>query len=350
MEWIMGKLLIEILPVFKHTLMITGFVFVMMLVIEYVNVQTKGLWKNGITGSVWKQYIFAAILGAIPGCLGSFTAVALYSHRIITFGAIVTTMIATSGDEAFVMLAMFPAEAIGLTALIFIVGIIGGYVADKIPFFEKLTKKITEKSFPLHEEEKCVCFSKSSFLESLRKPSIYRITLLVVIFLFLLAVSSGMLAASAKLWIKITVIVVVSVAIIIIVSVPEHFLEKHIWEHIVLVHVFRIFLWTFGTLLVVHFAMGYLDLNNVIANNMLIVLVIAVLVGIIPESGPHLIFVTLFASGSIPFSILLASSISQDGHGMLPLLAESKSSFIYVKLVNVVVALVVGVVGYLLGY
>lgn len=346
----MDKILLEIFPIIKHALMITGFVFVMMLVIEYVNVQTKGLWKNGISGSIWKQYIFAAILGAIPGCLGSFTAVALYSHRVITFGAIVTTMIATSGDEAFVMLAMFPAEAIGLTLLIFIIGIISGYVADKIPFFEKLTKNITEKSFSLHEEEKCVCFSKSSFLESLRKPSIYRITLLVVIFLFLFAVSSGMLAASAKLWIKFTVIAVVTIAFLIVVSVPEHFLKKHIWEHIVLVHVFRIFLWTFGTLLIVHFAMGYLDLNNVIANNMLIVLFIAVLVGIIPESGPHLVFVTLFANGSIPFSILVASSISQDGHGMLPLLAESKRSFIYVKLVNVAVALVVGVIGYLFGY
>ncbi len=56
---------------FRHALMITGFVFVMMLIIEYINVQTKGLWQNNLSESKWKQYFFAAILGAIPGCLGA---------------------------------------------------------------------------------------------------------------------------------------------------------------------------------------------------------------------------------------------------------------------------------------
>ncbi len=148
----------EIFSVTKHALMITGFVFVMMLVIEYVNVQTKGLWQKNISQSRWKQYLFAAFLGAIPGCLGAFTAVALYSHRLISFGAIVTAMIATSGDEAFVMLAMFPAEAIALTILIFFIGIGAGYLADKIPFFAKLGEKYSENSFPIHDERKMRVF------------------------------------------------------------------------------------------------------------------------------------------------------------------------------------------------
>jgi hypothetical protein len=62
-----------------------------------------------------------------------------------------------------------------------------------------------------------------------------------------------------------------------------------------------------------------------------------------------MIFVTLFAQGSIPFGILLASSVVQDGHGMLPLLAESKRGFISVKIVNFAVGLIVGLVFYLAG-
>jgi hypothetical protein len=46
---------------------------------------------------------------------------------------------------------------------------------------------------------------------------------------------------------------------------------------------------------------------------------------------------------------LLANSISQDGHGMIPLLAESKRSFIAVKTTNLLVALLVGGIAYLLG-
>ena len=340
----------EIFSVVKHALMITGFVFVMMLVIEYVNVQTKGLLQNNISQSRWKQYLFAAFLGVIPGCLGAFTAVALYSHRLISFGAIVTAMIATSGDEAFVMLAMFPAEAIGLTILIFLVGIGAGYLSDQIPFFAKLSEKFTENSFPLHEEEKCECFSKDKFIEGITKPSLYRIGLILIVLLFLVAVSSGMLAANAKFWIKITIIAVVSISLFIVITVPEHFLKEHLWDHIVKVHILRIFLWTFGTLLVVFYTMEYLDVNSLVANNMLLVLLLAVAIGVIPESGPHLIFVTLFAAGTIPFSILLASSISQDGHGMLPLFAESKRSFLAVKIVNMMVAFIVGGLGYLVGY
>ena len=93
-----------------------------------------------------------------------------------------------------------------------------------------------------------------------------------------------------------------------------------------------------------------MDINGWIANNMFVVLAVALLIGIIPESGPHLVFVTLFASGTIPFSILLASSIVQDGHGMLPLLAESKRGFLSVKAVNLVFGAIAGIIGLLLGF
>ncbi|GAI00212.1 unnamed protein product, partial [marine sediment metagenome] len=45
-----------IIETLKHALMITGFVFVMMLVIEYINVQTKGSWQNSLKKSRWIQY------------------------------------------------------------------------------------------------------------------------------------------------------------------------------------------------------------------------------------------------------------------------------------------------------
>jgi hypothetical protein len=73
-----------------------------------------------------------------------------------------------------------------------------------------------------------------------------------------------------------------------------------------------------------------------------VVLLISVLIGIIPESGPHLMIVTLFSQNLVPFSILLANSIVQDGHGMLPLLAESRKDFLKVKTINMLAGLLVG--------
>ncbi|MCJ7800839.1 MAG: putative manganese transporter [Candidatus Marinimicrobia bacterium] len=340
----------ELIPILKQSIMITGFVFVMMLVIEYINVQTNGIWQKKLSGNRWKQYIFAALLGAIPGCLGAFTVVALFSHRLVSFGAIVAAMIATSGDEAFVMLAMFPKTAILLTIIIFIVGIIAGFITDKFYFPKKLLGKLSENQLPLHPEEHCKCFEKDKFYTYLLKPSIYRIILILIIALLLIAVITGVIAGDEKMWIKISVTFVISVSLFIVATVPEHFLKEHLWEHITKVHTPRIFSWIFGTLLVFHFLMSYINIEAWITENMLYLLIIAVLVGIIPESGPHFIFITLFAQGAIPFSVLLASSISQDGHGMLPLLAESKRGFLGVKLVNIVYALIVGLIAYAIGY
>jgi len=72
------------------------------------------------------------------------------------------------------------------------------------------------------------------------------------------------------------------------------------------------------------------------------VLLLACLVGLIPESGPHLIFVTLFAQGVVPLSVLLASSIVQDGHGMLPMLAHSAREFLLIKAIAFTAGLALG--------
>jgi hypothetical protein len=77
------------------------------------------------------------------------------------------------------------------------------------------------------------------------------------------------------------------------------------------------------------------------------ILIVAVLVGLIPESGPHVLFLSLYISGAIPLSILLANSIVQDGHGSLPLFAENKPAFFKIKLINLVIGFAVGAGGLL---
>ena len=58
----------------------------------------------------------------------------------------------------------------------------------------------------------------------------------------------------------------------------------------------------------------YIDISGWISDNTALMILLAVLIGIIPESGPHIIFVTLYASGIVSLPVLLASCISQDGH------------------------------------
>ncbi len=322
----------------------------MMMVIEYINVQTSGLWKNYITGNKWKQYIIASILGAIPGCLGAYTAVALFSHRLFSLGAIVTTMIATSGDEAFVMFAMIPSKAMIITITLIFVGVLAGYLTDKFVKNKNIQKDFGENDFPLHEHEKCECYNPNTLKTNIFNPSIKRVIISFLILLLITIIGTGIVMDDAPLWIKLTVIATALFSLFVVTTVPEHFIKEHIWAHIIKVHLPNIFLWTFGTMLIVNILLFYVNIDAYINDNMILVLLFAVLVGIIPQSGPHLVFLTLFTQGTIPLSILIASSISQDGHGMLPLLAESKKSFFMVKLINIVVALIAGYGLLALGY
>ena len=59
----------ELIEVINHSVMITGFVFVMMLIIDYVNVATKGKMEKALKGGRHRQYTITSFLGSTPGCL-----------------------------------------------------------------------------------------------------------------------------------------------------------------------------------------------------------------------------------------------------------------------------------------
>ncbi len=49
-----------ILDVVKHSIMITSFVLMMMLLIEYINVQTEGSWQKNLKNNRLGQYLLVA--------------------------------------------------------------------------------------------------------------------------------------------------------------------------------------------------------------------------------------------------------------------------------------------------
>ncbi len=363
------------LDVLRYSILITGLVIIMMLMIEYVNIHSHGKWFSKLRQNRFGQVVLGAGLGIIPGCMGGFAAVSMYSHKLLSFGALVAMMIASSGDEAFVMLAMIPKEALLLMIVLFVIAVLSGILVDRLsislPFIDARGHDIKgkhegcEEGYQIHEEES----------ESVEKPSIRnmkhasaeRIALLLGVILFIVALAFGMLeheheheeAAEAihhqlnifdEYWLNLLFAIVSLVVVWFIATTSEHIVKEHLWDHVIRKHFLSIFLWTFGALLVIQVGLHYFDIETLISNNIPWMILLAVLVGIIPESGPHLLFVTLFATGTVPFSVLLASSISQDGHASLPLLAESKRGFLKAKIVNVLVAAVVGYLCYFIGF
>jgi Putative, 10TM heavy-metal exporter len=331
-----------------QAIMITAFVAVMMIVVEYVNILTRGRLVTALRGPRLVQYAVAVVLGATPGCLGAFTVVALYSHRVVSVGAVVGTMIATSGDEAFVMLALFPRTALWLTLGLAAVGFAAGPLVDRIVGQQRFVPEPCG-ALTVHVEE-CVCFPRGRLLEQWRPPGVPRAVLAGSLLAFTGVVIAGWVGPSGWNWVRVSLVGVGLVGTFVVATVPDHFLREHLWQHVARRHVPRIFAWTAGVLVGVAILTRVAGFETLVQDNAWALLGISAAIGIIPESGPHLVFVTLYASGDIPISILVTSSIVQDGHGMLPLLAQSRRDFVRVKAASVVAGLLVGAVMLTLGF
>jgi hypothetical protein len=344
--------------VFHSTLMITCFVIVIMLFIELINVFTQGNWSKWLEKKPALQVVLAALLGLIPGCFGGFAAVGMWTHGVLSFGALLAAMITSVGDEAFVMLVQMPQTAFLLFGILLIIGILVGLIIDKVGL-KVMRPKNMEQHLVVHKHE---------HLEpKLRNPTFTRILLITGLGLFIIGMSVGFFGdepakginqapvGSLSLpldesWFNGIFLVLAILMLVTFFFVDDHFLEEHLWKHIIRQHVPKIFLWTFGALMLIHFLVQSVELSQWVTNNQWWVLLFAVLIGFIPESGPHLVFISLFLSGQIPLSILLANSITQDGHSTLPLLAESKIGFLHVKVLNGLIGLLAGTTGYFLGF
>ena len=396
----------------RNSVLITGIVIIMMMMIESFNIESHGRLFSKVKGSSLRQVILASVLGSIPGCIGGFATVSLYSRRLLSFGALTAMMIASSGDEAFVMLAMMPDRALWIFAILFAVAVFSGVAIDRItktchpeqsanchpersegsaedanpdsslplrmtspqtgmtaqppgmtaPQTEMTAKgkegPMAEKDGTKPEPERQTDPAEKPAGQDTERRSLTwrRIVLTAVIILFAVALAAGWMEHDhavpetgkirldllSEWWMNLIFAILCIIMLIILCFRSDRFIKETLWHHVLQKHLPNIFAWTFGVLLLIGILSEYIDLDRWVSDNTALMILLAVAIGIIPESGPHLIFVTMYASGIVPLPVLLASSISQDGHSSLPLLAEDKRSFVYAKLLNCIIALIVG--------
>ncbi len=394
----MAHLLIDII---RNSVLITGLVVVMMMMIESLNIESRGLIFKGLQKTKFGQIIIGALLGSIPGCMGGFATVSLYTHRLFSFGALVAMMIASSGDEAFVMLAMIPDQALILFAALFVLAVIAGTAVDFVN--DRVHRKHCTKhdhsecgpaaecegGYEIHEAHTCAhehgehSAKNGEYAGKKRHYGWKRISMFIGLAVFIAALATGRLGHDhdshtgdtheghvhteaceghhheseavghveeegftidllSEDWMNVLFAGLSVIVLLVLIFASDHFVEGHLWDHIVRKHLPTIFAWTFGVLMVLGIALQYIEIGNWVSGNTALMIILATVVGIIPESGPHLIFVTLYAAGAVPFPVLLASCISQDGHASIPLLAESRKSFAVAKLLNCITALAAG--------
>ncbi len=272
----------------ETTLEITLIIFILMVAVDFLDVRFHGHLKNFIHTRPLRQWIVAAFLGATPGCAGAYANATMYMHGFISVGALTAGMIATTGDEAFVMLAEFPLLALSLTVGLLALGIFSA------AFLDKSVQKIGYTScedctlHTIHDQDKHHDWA--------------------------------------------------------------HYFKVHIWKHIFLGHALKIAAWTFISVALIEWTMTRFPLQAFLENQPAMIFLFAILIGLLPISGPHLVFISLFNGGLIPFSVLLVNSIVQDGHAMLPMLSYSIRDVILIKAYKIMLAVIFGGLLFLIGF
>jgi len=338
----------NILAILREAVTITIFVFSMMVLVDWLNVRSRGGMTTALRGRKWREYLLSSFLGATPGCLGAFMNVSMYVHGLIGFGALVGGMIATSGDESYVMLSLFPGKALILFGGLFIAGIVFGAISDLIAARMQITTCEECRLQQVHPDE-IKTHGWTLLRENLRHPTALRILFLLLMVGLLVITILGVVGPKTWDWMRITLVILLGFGTVLGMSGSEHYLKEHIIGHVLRKHTVRVFLWTFGAMLVLSFLPPQETVRAFIQGHIWMIFLFAGLLGIIPESGPHMIFVMMFASGLIPFSVLFVSSFVQDGHGMLPLLSVSVKDSLRVKAFNLVFGLAVGGILYAFG-
>ena len=340
--------------VLSETAVITTMELMLMMLIEFIHVRTQGKEMVLMDRKPHWQIVIAALLGLTPGCAGVFAVVSLYTHNIVGFGALLAACIASFGDEAFFMLSMMPEKAALVGGILLLTALAAGFCYQIFHPFQSTTHIHQIEHLVLHEHD-----HHSGHPEEREGHNpLHRIILIGGILFFITGLLTGFLGehdteGDGGLSGEKMIFIITAVCVLLMCCFCDHhFIEEHLWNHILKNHLLKIFLWSFGviallTLLTHHMQLESLPMRN---SGKMLLLLLALGIGLVPQSGPHLAVIYLFADGIIPFSTLLANCLLQEGHGGIPLMAESPKTFVRLKAVKLLMAAAIGLIGIVTGW
>ena len=117
-------------------LAVTVFVAAMVLLFSWLQYLTAGRFVEWIRSSRQWQPLIGALMGLTPGCGGAIIMMPMYARGYVTYGTVLSTLIATLGDSAFVLFGatiqdpslLEPVLVVHLIS--FVAGVLWGYGAD----------------------------------------------------------------------------------------------------------------------------------------------------------------------------------------------------------------------------
>ena len=381
-------------------LAVTVFVAAMVLLFSWLQYATAGRFVDWIRSKRRLQPVIGAIMGITPGCGGAIVMMPLYARGYVTYGTVISTLIATLGDSAFVLIggAIANPSLIGPIVLVhvisLVVGIIWGLGVDAVGItpsspLGRFGSQSIESSVP--ENDNLEVFDVRDDLpreepEGFAYKVVHQgylawwaITGIGLIFAILLLVW-GSTGGGPELDLEdgsmnldpftlggfVSWIGLLGTGLSIAIFAAQRSIfrddsEASIGDKLeslreTTIHAAQetsfVTFWVVIAYLVFEFSMllGGIDETHLAAYGAGIgAILVAAAVGLIPGCGPQIIVMTSYIEGILGFPGLVSNAISQDGDALFPLLVRHRAASLWATLHTALPAVLTGLLLFSMG-
>lgn len=293
------------------------------------------------------QVLFAALMGALPGCGGAIVVITQYVSGRLSFGAVVAVLTATMGDAAFLLLAAEPSTGLLLLAVGAVIGVISGLIVDALHGVDFLRPTVSTPRMPPTEELKPMLKLQGIFWQWLLLPASIiaimgslQIDIDTVFFLpsnSINIIGAILVTFSMLLWATSREITNYESAVSEDPKSQNSDLLQRVGQDTNFVTS-----WVIGAFLLFELTMHWtgINLESLFQNWLLLLPLMGVIIGLFPGCGPQILVTSLYLSGAVPLSTQLGNAISNDGDALFPAIAMAPKAALIATLYSSIPAII----------
>ncbi|KMV31709.1 putative manganese transporter [Photobacterium swingsii] len=298
------------------------------------------------------QVVFAALMGALPGCGGAIVVITQYVRGQLSFGAVVAVLTATMGDAAFLLLAAEPSTGLLMMAIGCAVGLISGWIVDATHGSNFMRPEVKQ-------EHTSVCCQQST----ITSPTVLKLQgqfwkwvlapAIVIAIMGSLQIDIDQTFMLSEGSIDIIGTIAVIMALLLwatsrditdyesAVSEDPKLASSHMYQRIAQDTNF-VTSWVIGAFLIFELTIFWtgVDLQGLFSNWALLIPLMGVMIGLLPGCGPQIIVTSLYLSGAIPMSAQIGNAISNDGDALFPAIALAPKAALIATLYSTLPAII----------
>ncbi len=301
------------------------------------------------------QVIFAALLGALPGCGGAIIVTSQFVSGHVGFGAIVAVLTSTMGDAAFLLLASKPEIGFMVVALGVVVGCVSGWVVNLLHNDDFLrpdgntTSNCNCSTSESSNIEQTAINLQGAFWKWCLIPAIvvalvgsFQVDVNALLSLPTLGIEwlgAGLMVISMLLWSLTKEIKDYEST----VAEDDKSLSSHPLQKAAQDTNF-ITAWVVVAFLAFELASEFADVNfaSLFSHWGIWMPLAGLAIGLLPGCGPQILVTSLYLSGAAPLSAQISNAISNDGDALFPMIALAPKAAFIATLYSAIPAFVVG--------